>query len=973
MSDSLSATITGHSALKSTCQRVDVFLCHNSRDKALIRQVADGLKLEFDLPYFLDVHDIPTGEAFMPWIENALSTCGGCAIFLGANGWGETHFWEATRALDRYRVDPHFKIIPVALPGISEDDMNRLGSGTLFQEVNWADFRNGPVDMEAIQKLRAAMLGKPWSKEQGQARLTPYLVRRDALRWEESRRKDRSILYRGGQLIEANALLATQSDLMNGETVFAFLNESGVAQSRRQRLMTSIAVLGAGVIGFLAVRAEYESRLAQVRFVGAEARQASSPDTGVLLAAQATVLSNTPEAYGALIERLDAQPYLRQVVRIGDKEISTIAFNPLGSYLYVGTRDAKIEAIDLNTMRRTNGPAIESNAVAMDIDDQTGELWVGAENGIVYVTRSQPPYQNNEQVGSKGLPITSLQIDPTGRWVAAGNYDHKIMLIDRVRRTIIWTHTTTEQRITALSFSADGEQIAAGNNGGTIDIFESKNGNHVRTVSTASTGEPRARQFARNGDLRAADGDRTYWEFTNDKSNGIRTTMPMPGPSAVALGPRVERGPMKRLDLVVRGFGSGDLALPPPHNAVDQPTVVHAHARTVSTVALSHDGRLAASGASDGTVALWDFQQRSPLFAAESSPVGSIVDVAYDKTNQPVVVTSSEDYAGLSAPASTGWKVLTDLQELTTRRAGSQSVVAAEQKPDSEGFVPIPEKVICAWAFAPGLTHFAWATRGGGLLWSALPLSDAPRVLLSRGAPITMLGLSKSGHMLYALEGNTSLMSYDLTSPTPRTAHYSFRSAVRAFVPVANGEVMVALDDQTLRRINFADGPPKENLSIQLNVTVGKMAFDSESGLLVVAGAGSSAGIDVGIIDGTSYRRLHSRRMGGAATALALARSAGLIIAGDYEGRLHLWDMKSMVPMASLQVSPSALTAIAISQDGHELTVSSQDGEVLRMSLDRDRWLAKACSLAGRELTHPEWAAVVPGSKPKAVCHTLAP
>lgn len=96
----------------------------------------------------------------MPWIENALTTSSGCAIFLNVNGWGETHFREAERALDRYSQDSRFRLIPVALLGIREEDMKRLGAGSLFSQTNWADFRNGAVGTDAIGKLIAALQGQ---------------------------------------------------------------------------------------------------------------------------------------------------------------------------------------------------------------------------------------------------------------------------------------------------------------------------------------------------------------------------------------------------------------------------------------------------------------------------------------------------------------------------------------------------------------------------------------------------------------------------------------------------------------------------------------------------------------------------------------------------------------------------------------------------------------------------------------------
>jgi hypothetical protein len=71
--------------------RLAVFLRHNSKNEARIKQIADGLELEFGAPLFLDAYAIPTGQAFMPFIEKALATCSGCVIFLGANCWGPTH------------------------------------------------------------------------------------------------------------------------------------------------------------------------------------------------------------------------------------------------------------------------------------------------------------------------------------------------------------------------------------------------------------------------------------------------------------------------------------------------------------------------------------------------------------------------------------------------------------------------------------------------------------------------------------------------------------------------------------------------------------------------------------------------------------------------------------------------------------------------------------------------------------------
>ena len=76
--------------------QVEIFLCHNRFDREFVRDVAEGLELEFGIPHFLDEYAIPAGEEFLPWIERALATSRGCAIFLSAHGWGTTHLWESS-------------------------------------------------------------------------------------------------------------------------------------------------------------------------------------------------------------------------------------------------------------------------------------------------------------------------------------------------------------------------------------------------------------------------------------------------------------------------------------------------------------------------------------------------------------------------------------------------------------------------------------------------------------------------------------------------------------------------------------------------------------------------------------------------------------------------------------------------------------------------------------------------------------
>src|SRR4029077_11127633 len=114
----------------------------------------------------------------------------------------------------------------------------------LFQDVNWADFRNCPDDKDSLDKFEAALTGRKTLGYRGPARLTPYQVRRDAERWERSGRKDRSILYSGKQLVEAEAIERDNPDAVIVSGVNTFL----AASRQRERNFWRAAAIGATVM-----------------------------------------------------------------------------------------------------------------------------------------------------------------------------------------------------------------------------------------------------------------------------------------------------------------------------------------------------------------------------------------------------------------------------------------------------------------------------------------------------------------------------------------------------------------------------------------------------------------------------------------------------------------------------------------------------------------------------------------------------
>jgi len=226
--------------------KTSVFLCHNNLDKLWVRDIAEGLELEFGIPHFLDTYSIPGGAEFIPWIENALYLSSGCVICLSQAGWGPTHRWEAQIALARYRKDKSFRIIPLLLPGAELDNFEHEELSGIFRDFNWIDFRHWPAPRATFDKLRSAITDEHSNLDKGPSELTPYLLRRDAERWFQLRQsshiKHYSMLYRGHQLNEALSMAETHPMLLPSDSVMPFLTSSTKFQRNKWKLLAVVSL-----------------------------------------------------------------------------------------------------------------------------------------------------------------------------------------------------------------------------------------------------------------------------------------------------------------------------------------------------------------------------------------------------------------------------------------------------------------------------------------------------------------------------------------------------------------------------------------------------------------------------------------------------------------------------------------------------------------------------------------------------------
>jgi len=135
--------------------RYDVFLSHNSADKAAVEAIARQL-MATGIQAFLDKWYLIPGTPWQEGIEEALAASTTTAVFIGPSGISPWHNEEMRDALDRaVRSRDDYRVIPVLLPGASENSASRF----LARRV-WVDFRAGLDDAEALERLCAGIRGE---------------------------------------------------------------------------------------------------------------------------------------------------------------------------------------------------------------------------------------------------------------------------------------------------------------------------------------------------------------------------------------------------------------------------------------------------------------------------------------------------------------------------------------------------------------------------------------------------------------------------------------------------------------------------------------------------------------------------------------------------------------------------------------------------------------------------------------------
>ena len=137
---------------KREAQAFDVFLCHNTHDKAQVRQIGSDLKALGILPW-LDEWELRPGLSWQDALDQQIRCAKSVAVFVGSEGVGPWQQREVAAFLRKF-VSDESPVIPVLLP----DAPSEPALPYFLDGMTWVDFRES--DPDPMERLVWGITGR---------------------------------------------------------------------------------------------------------------------------------------------------------------------------------------------------------------------------------------------------------------------------------------------------------------------------------------------------------------------------------------------------------------------------------------------------------------------------------------------------------------------------------------------------------------------------------------------------------------------------------------------------------------------------------------------------------------------------------------------------------------------------------------------------------------------------------------------
>ncbi len=561
-----------------------------------------------------------------------------------------------------------------------------------------------------------------------------------------------------------------------------------------------------------------------------------------------------------------------------EQPVQAVACSPDGRFIASSARDFSVRIWDRTTgalahslLKPTNRLAFaapEASTPCLRYTPDGKYLVAGRGDSNLLVWETAGYKLIHQLIGSTGA-IRALAIAPDSKTCASADSEQIVRLWNLVEGKEI-KQLTVQERAAVLTFSADGGQLIAGCNDGSVRIWQLDS----LTLSRVIEAHESPVLY-----LAVTPGGATLASVALDKSIRFWGVRPEANPQ---LAPLSWAGlPGSRLSAVGTLFGG--LHFFALNREIDKLTCNEEPIRGLNYLP---NGTLLTGG--QGGLTLWNVQAREPLRQIAS---GSITCLAVDSVGRVAVTGDNNGVVRL-------WNL----------ESGQEMVMAA-------GPMWPPREI----AVVPGGTRIAIAYGAGPILQWDLASGKGGNSLAGESLLASVGAISTDGSLAAELSPG-GIAIYELASGKKRTTITTTDKNISVLAVNSRTQLLAAAnEDKSLSIWSLTDGRLTQRME-GLSAPLRTLLFTSD-GKILAGCPGNDTLILWDAATGKEMRRFVES--GAEITSIALSPDSSLAAVGHPDGAVRIWRTASGRLMHLLEGHPGPVRALAFSSDGRSLAAGS--------------------------------------------------